>query len=63
MPSPLNLVLATQGGRVLVYRAMVDSSAFNEWHEPAELMGTLADFGDHLGIVDSSGQELGSTLP
>jgi len=60
---PPNLVVAAQGGRVVVYRAMVDWRAFNEWHEPAELMGTLVDFGDHLGIVDVSGQELGSTLP
>jgi hypothetical protein len=60
---PPNLVVTTQSGRVVVYRAMVDWRAFNEWHEPAELMGTLADFGDHLGIVDSNGRELGSTLP
>jgi len=60
---PPHLVVATQAGRVVVYRAMVDWRAFNEWHEPAELMGTVADFGDHLGIVDSSGQELGNTLP
>jgi hypothetical protein len=26
-------------------------------------MGTLADYGDHLAIVDSSGNELPSTLP
>ena len=60
---PPHLVVAAQSGRVVVYRAMVDWRAFNEWHEPAELMGTLADFGDHLGIVDSSGRELGNTLP
>jgi hypothetical protein len=56
-------VVAAQGGRIVVYRAMVDWRAFNEWQAPAELMGTLVDFGDHLGITDSSGQELGSTLP
>ena len=60
---PPNLVVAAQGGRIVVYRAMVGWRAFNEWQAPAELMGTLVDFGDHLGITDSSGQELGSTLP
>ncbi len=56
-------MVAAQGGRVVVYRAMVDWRALNEWQAPAELMGTLVDFGDHLGIIDSSGQELASTLP
>jgi hypothetical protein len=59
---PPHLVVAAQSGRVVVYRARV-SGELNEWHEPAELMGTLVDFGNHLGIVDSSGRELGETLP
>lgn len=59
---PPNLVVALEGGQVLVYRATVYWGKFNDWLTP-ELMGTLKDFGDHLGILDSTGQELPAKLP
>ena len=59
---PPNLVVAMANGQLVVYRATVYWGQFNDWLNP-ELMGTLADFGDRLGILDSNGQELGARLP
>jgi hypothetical protein len=59
---PPNLVVALEGGQVVVYRATVYWAKFNEWENP-ELIGMLADFGDRLAIVDSEGQELPNVLP
>lgn len=60
--NPPNLVVALESGQVVVYRATVDWEHFNDWLNP-ELMGTLKDFGDRLGILDSNGHELGEMLP
>ena len=59
---PPGLVVASEDGQVVVYRATVHWAKFNEWQNP-ELIGTLADDGDHLAIVDSDGQELPNVLP
>ncbi|MBN2575703.1 MAG: hypothetical protein JXP73_14145 [Deltaproteobacteria bacterium] len=59
---PPGLVVDREGEQLLVYRAWVDWGKVNEWQNP-EFMGTLADFGDRLAIVDDAGQELPSTLP
>ena len=60
--NPPNLVVALENGQVVVYRATVDWEHFNDWQNP-ERMGTLKDFGDRLGILDSNGQELEEMLP
>jgi len=51
-----------ESGQVVVYRATVYWGKFNDGLSP-ELMGALTDFGDHLGILDSTGQELQAKLP
>jgi hypothetical protein len=58
--SPPGLVLGVSGLNLAVYRAA--SLAFNVWSN-AELIGTLADLGDRLAILDSSSQEIPETLP
>ena len=60
--SPPGLVVAPGDGKILVYRATVSWEKFNEWLNP-ELIGTLKDFGDRLGILDADGNELGPQLP
>jgi hypothetical protein len=59
---PPNLVVALGDSGVLVYRARVYWESFNDWSYP-ELMGTLKDFGDRLGILDGNGTEIGARLP
>jgi hypothetical protein len=54
------LVVQASGATLVVYR--VTATAFNVWSNP-ELIGTLADLGDRLAVVDSSSQELPTTLP
>jgi hypothetical protein len=57
---PPGLVVQASGTTLDVYR--VAASALNVWSNP-ELIGTLADFGDRLAVVDGSSQELPTTLP
>jgi hypothetical protein len=57
---PPGLVVQASGANLAVYRAA--TSAFNVWSNP-ELIGTLADFGDRLAILDSSSREIPETLP
>jgi hypothetical protein len=58
---PPGLVVAYEGGQVVVYRATVGWAKFNEWQNP-EYIGLLKDFGDHLSIMNG-GKELPTTLP
>jgi hypothetical protein len=57
---PPGLVVQASGTSIVVYR--VQASSFNGWSNP-ELIGTLRDFGDHLGVVNGGGQEIPTTLP
>ena len=50
---PPGLVLGLDSGSIVVYHGI---------EAPEARLGTLFDFGDHLGIIDRNGQELGSTL-
>lgn len=59
---PPGLVVASEGDALRGYRAEVAWGAVNEWQN-AEPIGTLADLGDRLAIVDGEGKEIPSTLP
>ena len=57
-----NLVVDRQGDRLLVYDAQVTWGKVNEWRNP-KLVGTLADLGDRLAVIDENGQELPGGRP
>jgi hypothetical protein len=59
---PPPLVVAFEGGQILVYRPARSPSDFNQW-QGGDLVGTLKDLGDRLAIVDRSGQEIPASFP
>jgi hypothetical protein len=59
---PPPLVVALVAEQILVYRPASTPTDFNQW-QGGELIGTLKDFGDRLGIVDGNGQEIPAEFP